>query len=337
MPLRVKIRGSYSTAITRLLLDHNYPVVDPSSKLCERFGLAADKAPADVEIRDKHDRQGIELVGEPERVTQFLTFLQEHLTDVVLLQLEPLEQPENLVKAIIEFPADSKQALDQARSNVCSTLARHHRLRVINSHKLDVFEDSLAKHPEKRGLLEQQSFREMIMLPLEKVGVFKLEHIRAAGRRIRPREGIIVDAGEHHVIFKRSFSAGRYDGLDLPIEKGDYGLTEIQEGAWSVRHSYFSKGKTLKGEYYNINTAVELYPYGARYLDLEVDIVRRAGEQPIMIDREKLAILVHEGRISKTLETKAMEAAEELMKSLRTQKHQRRMLNKEYPISKSFI
>lgn len=316
MPLRVKIRSSYSTAITRLLLDHNYPVVDPSSKICERFGLAADETLADVEIRDKSDRQGIELTGEPERVTQFLTFLQEHLADVVLLELEPLEKPENLVKAIIELPADSKHTLDQARSTVCPTLLRHHRLRIIDSHKLDVFEDSLAKHPEKRTVLEGQSFREMIMLPLEKSGVFKLEHIRPAGKQIRPREGVIVSADEHHVVFKRSFSEGRYDGLDLPIEKGDYGLTEIQEGTWSVRHSYFSKEKIFKGEYYNINTSVEFYPYGARYLDLEVDVVRRAGEQPVMIDREKLSILVHEGRISKTLEMKAIEVADEIMKSM---------------------
>jgi len=316
MPPRVKIRGSYSTAITRLLLDHEYPVVDPSPKICERFGLAVDNAPADVKIHDKNDRQGIELIGEPERVTQFFTFLQEHLTDVVLLQLETLEEPDNLVKAMIEFPADSKRALDEARSAVCSTLLRHHRLRVIDSHKLDVFEDSLARHPERRTLLEQQSFREMIMLPLERGGVFRLEHIRPTGRRIRPREGIIVEADEDHIIFKRSFSAGRYDGLDLPIEKGDYGLTEIREGSWSVRHAYFSREKTLKGEYFNINTAVELYPYGARYMDLEVDVIRRAGEQPIMIDRERLSILVHEGRISKALETKALQIAEELMQSL---------------------
>ncbi|MDY0038773.1 MAG: DUF402 domain-containing protein [Desulforhabdus sp.] len=316
MPPRVKIRGSYSTAITRLLLDHEYPVVDPSPKICERFGLAVDNAPADVKIHDKNDRQGIELIGEPERVTQFFTFLQEHLTDVVLLQLETLEEPDNLVKAMIEFPADSKRALDEARSAVCSTLLRHHRLRVIDSHKLDVFEDSLARHPERRTLLEQQSFREMIMLPLERGGVFRLEHIRPTGRRIRPREGIIVEADEDHIIFKRSFSAGRYDGLDLPIEKGDYGLTEIREGSWSVRHAYFSREKTLKGEYFNINTAVELYPYGARYMDLEVDVIRRAGEQPVMIDREKLSILVHEGRLSKALETKALQIAEELMQSL---------------------
>ena len=316
MPLRVKIRGSYSTAITRLLLDHNYPVVDPSSKICERFGLAANETPADVEIRDKSDRQGIELTGEPERVTQFLTFLQEQLADVVLLELEPLEKPENLVKALIEFPADSKHTLDQARSAVCPTLERHHRLRVIDSHKLDAFEESLVKNPEKRIVLAQQSFQEMIMLPLEKSGVFRLEHIRPAGKQIRPREGGIVSTEEHQVIFKRCFSEGRYDGLELPIEKGDYGLTEIREGAWSVRHSYFSKEKTLKGEYYNINTPVEFYPYGARYLDLEIDVVRRTGEPPVMVDREKLSILTHEGRISKTLEAKAVDVAEELMKSL---------------------
>jgi len=66
---------------------------------------------------------------------------------------------------------------------------------------------------------------------------------------------------------------------------------------------FFESGK-LKGEYYNINTPVELYPYGARYIDLEIDVVRRAGEPPFIVDREDLAILLKEGKISQQMERK---------------------------------
>jgi predicted RNA-binding protein associated with RNAse of E/G family len=83
-----------------------------------------------------------------------------------------------------------------------------------------------------------------------------------------------------------------------------------------VRHSYFSRDGKPIGEYFNINTPVELYPYGARYVDLVVDVIRRAGEAPFMVDREKLAFLAQTGAISPDLEQKAMEVAEGLMKHM---------------------
>jgi len=37
--------------------------------------------------------------------------------------------------------------------------------------------------------------------------------------------------GEGRLLMKRTFSQGRFDGLSLPIETGDYGLSEAREGA----------------------------------------------------------------------------------------------------------
>ena len=83
-----------------------------------------------------------------------------------------------------------------------------------------------------------------------------------------------------------------------------------------MRHRYFTReGKTI-GEYYNINTPVELYPYGARYLDLEIDVVHRAGESPGIIDREKLALLAKRGGIGPTLEARAIRTAEDIMREI---------------------
>ena len=153
--------------------------------------------------------------------------------------------------------------------------------------------------------------------PWRKKGLVRLEHIRPVGQthasaRGRPRQPVIPKA----LLFRRSFSKGRYDGLDVPIQEGDYGLTEIQEGAWHVRHSYYTKDHKLIGHYYNINTPVELYPYGARYLDLEVDVIHRAGEKPFLIDREKLALVCRNGCISEELGTKALAVAEDLLQTL---------------------
>jgi hypothetical protein len=317
MPPRIKIRGIYSTALTRLFLDQGYAIADPSAAICERFGIRANQWTPHITILAKKDLQGIELAGEPEMLTATLNILQGSLPDAAMLYLDCTDTFDNLLNAVIEFPAASKQRLDEIRSTVCPTLQKHHRFRIIDEQRLEDLERVLEKHPERQSALELQSFREMILFPLEKGGVFKLQHIRPAGKPMRPREGLISKIEESSIQFKRTFSAGRYDGLDLPIERGDYGVTEITEGDWFIKHSYFSREQNLKGEYYNINTPVELYPYGARYLDLEIDVVKRAGEQPLLIDREKLFMLLNEGRIGRALQTKALEVAEELMRSLR--------------------
>jgi len=316
MITRVKIRGIYSTALTRLLLDWGYAVVEPSMKICERFGLENNNEPHDILIQDRDELQGVELCGESERLCQFLTFLQERLLDAVLIDLRTVDDPEGQVKATVELPGASKKVLDELRFAVTPTIQRHHRLRIIDPRLLEQVEVDLLTHPARKAGLEEKLFQETIFLPLEKNGIVRLEHMRPSGKAMRPREGVLVNADDQRVVFRRSFFKGRYDGLDLPINEGDYGLTEIREGSWTVKHSYFTKEGRLIGEYYNINTPVELYPYGARYVDLEVDVIRRAGEQPFLIDREKLSLVARQGCIGAALETKAMEVAEELMLSL---------------------
>lgn len=313
MPARIKIRSIYSTALTKLLLDAGHYIVEPSAKIRERFELEHNSVPCDILIQDREDLQGVEISGPPENICQFLTFLQEQLFDAVLLESCVGRQPEDLVQARVEFPGASKARLDALRFTVAPTLMNHHRLRIINSKALERAEILLGAHPEKKDSLEKNLFLENILLPLEKNGLVKMEHMRPSGKAMRPREGILLKSSSQGLIFKRSFSKGRYDGLDIPIQPGDYGLTEIQEGAWYVKHSYYTREGKLIGEYFNINTPVELYPYGARYMDLEVDVVRRAGEKPFLIDREKLSFLTRQGQIGSALEAKAMETAEALM------------------------
>ena len=313
----IKIRGIYATALTKLMLDSGYHIVDPSHKIRELFGL--DETPGDYEILiiDRADFQGVDLTGPPEKMTQCLTFLQERLLDATLLEFVAVEEEIGLVRASLEFPGFSKELLDEVRLTVTPTLRRHHRLRIIAGKAVEQAEHALAKHPEKRESLENDLFRDEILLPLENAGLVRVEHIRPAGRPMRPREGALVSVDVHGFVFRRTFSKGRYDGLDVPIQEGDYGLTEVREGAWHIKHSYYTKEHKLIGEYFNINTPVELYPYGARYLDLEADVVCRTGEKPFLIDREKLALLSRNGCISGDLEMQAAAVAEDLLQTLR--------------------
>ncbi len=313
---RIKIRSIYGTALTRLLLDAGYHIADPSPKIRERFGMDAEGRDCDICIQDRQDLQGVTLSGYPENVCQFLTFLQETLVDTVLLGYELEDDSDVLVKAVVEFPGMTKSVLDQIRQRVVPTVKRHHQLRIVNSRALEKAELQLVHSPDKQKDLERHLFFDNILLPLEKSGVVKLEHMRPSGKAMRPREGVLLRLDETSIVFKRVFRKGRYDGLDLPISAGDYGITEILEGEWSVKHTYFNQSGALIGEYYNINTPVEFYPYGARYLDLEVDVVKRAGERPVIIDQKKLSLLGQQGNIGSSLERKALEMAESLVQNL---------------------
>ena len=205
-------------------------------------------------------------------------------------------------------------------SSVVPTLKNHHRLKIIDPELLESAEVEFSRHPENRTGLEQRLLREAILDPLVKAGQVRLEHIRPSGKPMRPRLGILQSVREKRLVFKREFSKGRYDGLDLPIRKGDYCVTEVREGEWYIRHSYFSKEHLSIGEYFNINTPTELYPYGARYVDLEVDVIQRAGEKAFGIDQEKLEVLARKGCIGQDLQNKALVVSERLLRGLNRKK-----------------
>jgi len=254
--------------------------------------------------------------------------LQGRLLDAALLEFETGEAPpeeltrepreaQDLARARLEFGGASKQALDEVRSSVTPTLASHHRLRIIHPKKLERAEKELLGSPGRKRELEEEIFLEAILVPMKKSGQVRLEHIKPLGKPIRPREGVLWEVGERKILIKRFFSQGRYDGLALPIEEGDYSLTEVQEGDWYVKHAYYSAAGKPKGEYYNVNTPVEFYPYGARYVDLEVDVIRRGKQEPFIVDRDALAILSRAGRISADLEKMAIDVAEKLIKNIK--------------------
>jgi hypothetical protein len=326
MAHRVKIRGIYTTALTKLLLNSGYAIVEPSPEIRQRFSLPpADEAP-EVFIQDRPDRQGVEITGESDQLSLLIRLLQETLLDSILLEFtakaevpeETEEEAEvrDIARARFEFPGISKAYLDAIRSTVIPSLKNHHRLKILHEKKLIRFEEELLKKPERKESLENDLFAEWILAPLQKAGLVRLEHVKASGKAIRPREGVLVEREGEKLVVKRSFSQGRYDGLNLPIQEGDYGLTEVREGASYVKHAYFSKQGKLKGEYFSINTPVELYPFGPRYVDLEIDVICRPGEKPVISDREELALLVKKGVVSSRLERRAIETAENLVKKL---------------------
>ncbi len=317
MSPRLKIRGIYSTALTRIALDFGFEVVQPSESVRERFrAKLPDDLPYDILVRDRQDMQGIEARGEADHICRLLTLLRELLLDAIIVGILPTDDSDPVVIANLELPGGAKEKLDRIRASVVPTLRNHHRLKIIDADLLDSAEDEVSRRPEEREALEEMLLKQAILDPLVEGGRVRLEHIRPSGRHMSPRVGILQAVGHKKVVFRREFSEGRYDGLDLPIRKGDYCLTEIRDGEWYVKHSYFSKQHLGIGDYYNINTPTELYPYGARYVDLEVDVIQRAAESAFAVDREKFEVLVRKGCIGKDLENKVLVLSEQLLRRL---------------------
>ncbi len=329
MAIRVKIRGIYSTALTKLFLDSGYAIVDPSPEIRERFGLPSRGGVPQILVQDRLDHQGVEIMGEAVQISRIIRLLQDILFDAVLLEFRTpakveeeivAEEGEDLARARMEFPGVAKAMLDRIRAGVIPTLDLHHRLRIIDASALKRAEKELLADPGRKEDLEKEIFQQAVLEPLRKKGGIRLEHIKVSGKEVRPREGMLAEFKEGpeggQLVMRRTFQQGRYDGLHLPIEPGDYSLTGVQEGAFCLCHAYYGRAGKLKGEYYNINTAVEFYPTGARYVDLEIDVIRRPGEKPFIEDREKLSLLGKKGCIGAELEKKACAIARELLPKL---------------------
>ena len=317
----LKIRGIYATALTRLFLDMGYGIINPSQEIRERFQISAREATEDISICDRDDRQGIQISGRKTAVEELIHRLWQVLLDVVVRRESVPEDPagpgEEQAVFDIEFPGATKTVLDGLRARVLPTMTNHHRLRIVASEYLDLIEKQIERTPHRQIRLEREFKERLLYQPLKKHGMVRLEHVKPEGEILKLREGEIVSLGEGKLTVRRQFGQGRYDGLDLAIEPGDYGITEVVEDAWSLRHRYFSRGGTLRGEYANVNTPIEIYPDRIRYVDLHVDVVRRAKEAPKIIDQEKLEWITGKGLISPRLQKKAMEVAQHLLEQLR--------------------
>jgi hypothetical protein len=316
----IRIRGIYTTALTKLLLDSGYRITDPSDAARERFSFDADDEKLhDLEITDRPDRQGVSILGEWELTREIVVFLLLKLPDVIVSSFETPVNFGEQAKATVEFPYASKEYLDLVRSGILPTVRGHHRLRLIDPRRLERREENLSQSPGDCDRVGAELYGELVFQPLARASLARIEHVRVDGKVIKLGEGILAaaDAAERRVVVRRFFRGGRYDGLDLPIEEGDYALTECREGDMFVRHTYYSREGVSKGIYVNINTPVELYPWGVRYVDLEIDVIHRGDGEPFVVDREKLRKITVQGFISPALEKRASELAERMLEVLK--------------------
>jgi len=82
--MKARVRGVYTTALTKLLLDHGFDMVQASATIKQRFALKEDDSSPDLDIYDRRDRQGVKALGKAELVNKFISILQSFLEDVVV-------------------------------------------------------------------------------------------------------------------------------------------------------------------------------------------------------------------------------------------------------------
>jgi len=81
--MKAKIRGIYTTALTKLLLDNGFEMAQPSLTIKKRFGLSDNSAPPDLAVRDRHDLQGIRVLGSSDAVSAFHSIFHSAFEDVL--------------------------------------------------------------------------------------------------------------------------------------------------------------------------------------------------------------------------------------------------------------
>ncbi|MCS7120239.1 MAG: DUF402 domain-containing protein [Nitrososphaerota archaeon] len=329
-----RVRGIYSTALTKLLLDNNFQISDPSDAIRRRFNLEPRKEmEADINIWDRLDRQGVNVTGASASIKEFVQILKSTLIDAVYrweippIGGYPTDMPETFEPELsihdkgsglsgfahlsVEFPSSSKRRMDSLRAEVTPTLDGHHFYKACGgriAQLLETAEKMLEKNCPRDEV--ESLFAETVRKEFPNKGsLIRIEHVKIDGKifDLGPARIIEINDKNGKITLQRSFSkTGIYDGLGVQKEPGDIGLTEIKMGDWSFVTKYFSSEQREKGAYININTPVEVYPGRIRYVDLEVDICVWPNGEFKVLDVDKFEEYIHAGylcqRIKNTVE-----------------------------------
>ncbi len=323
------VRGIFTTALSALLSGNQFVITQPSSTSAKRFNMGPRYSAIDVSITDRNDKQGIIVEGIADQAESVIEFLRDRLYDLVVREKDPLDlstlRPGERYQIgfghalyDVEFPGGSKLTLDSFRNNVLPTVDGHHQLKMIASDKVDEAEIRLRDFPEKRSEISRNLMEQLVFKRNQVGSIVQMEHVKLNGSVLYLSEGKILNFKDSTLILKREFSSAGsfYDGLGIPKERGDYAITEVEEKSWKLRHSYFTADGHLKGEFYNVNTATEFYPGVVRYVDLEVDVIKVPGQNPKIIDRDKLQYDVRKGYVTERLAADAIVTAESIVRSL---------------------
>ncbi|MFQ5762400.1 MAG: DUF402 domain-containing protein [Candidatus Bathyarchaeia archaeon] len=312
------VRGIYATGVTKLLMDAGFTIVHPSEEIRNRFNVPeATNATPDVTIRDRPDRQGFKAEGKEQTLEAISHVIRGSLDHTVIRR--SLRGDEATPATFdFEFSLTAKQQLDEIRSQVLPTVGNHHFLKSCGgalAAAVDMAERLLASGKEREEVENLAARMLNLALPTEDSSV-PIHHVKLDGTIIPLGVAVIQEFDEENrkLVWRRTMlSPGRYDGLGTLRKPGDHAVSETGVGEWFVKTTYYSPKGECKGTYVNINTPVELYPEGIRYIDLELDCCIYPDGKTRTLDREKLQEAERVGVISHATLQKAEETMQTLM------------------------
>jgi hypothetical protein len=106
--IKAKIRGIYSTALTKLLLENGgFEIVQPSFAIKKRFRISENSTLPEMKIKDRYDLQGVRVLGNLQAVTTFQSALHSVIEDVLtrkwamsidgIYKGKPIESDKNMI------------------------------------------------------------------------------------------------------------------------------------------------------------------------------------------------------------------------------------------------
>ncbi|MDR5695072.1 MAG: DUF402 domain-containing protein [Armatimonadota bacterium] len=327
--IKIRIRGIYATALTRLLQDLGGIIVDPSPAL-QALGFLPGEGPEDVTIHDRLEKDGIRISGTPREVDVVVNTLRAVLPYTLFRELHPGLSLEDLRgktfsleefrrigrdlsrKVEIIFPAPAQEALDRIRAEVRPTIPGHHHFKCIHAQEVDSLETSGGALSEKSSRL----WEELVYRHYEKGKFLFVEHVKPEGRVYKYR-GTLARIRPGEVVLERTFQpGGHYDALNVPKEAGDWGTVEFRQGSWHATFSYYAADGSLKGRIFNIHTPPQFFPDLIRYYDLEVDVVVWPDGRVAVVDQEQLEEHCRRGIVTEAMRERALEEVQVLLSRL---------------------
>ena len=220
---------------------------------------------------------------------------------------------------IVSIPYGSKQKLDELRGLVVATMPNHHMIKSWGrryAYAVDVVEKLMSTSSPEVGHIASKLMIQDVIKQGSKMGI---EHIKPDGTVYKLTPGLVEEFDRENMMIrlKRKFKGGGvYDGLGVPKEHGDYGISMYKLGSPIAKTFYYNEKGELKGIYVNISTPVEVAPKRIRYVDLEVDVVAKPSGEVEVIDAEKAKELMEKGVISERLYSNIMSLAEKVKEQL---------------------
>ena len=217
-----------------------------------------------------------------------------------------------LMTCYVRFDKSLKEEMDKLRNEVKPTIQGHHSLKTDIFANIVDFSENLIKEKLNEAKINQ-AVKEFILSKSAKVEDLYIINEHKVSGVTNFSKGKIVEILKNGALKVKKFlrNGSIIPGINMTSEKGDYLITQLNEGECSVKNELYSSADQLKATFYAITTPIEVHSRKAEMIMLEV-AVTIANEKKEIINEEVLSNFEKQGWVSKKLASETMKAAKKL-------------------------